>query len=59
MKQEELDKGTEHILQTNYIFPPSQLSPTLAPSFSASCSSWTVNLVSGEALEVKGHYLLS
>lgn len=61
MRQEELEKGTEHILQTNYIFPPAQLSATLSLplSISVSFSGWTVNLVSVTAVEVKRHYLLS
>ena len=56
MRQGALEKGTEPILQTNYIFPPPQLSPPLSlhPLYSGSLSDWTVNLVS---VEVKGHYL--
>lgn len=54
VRQAELQKGTDHILQTNYIFLPPQLSPPLSCSIFFSFSDWTVNL-----FDVKRHCFLT
>lgn len=54
VRQAELQKGTDHILQTNYIFLPPQLSPPLSFSISFSFSDCTANL-----FDVKHHCFLT